>query len=267
MKNVNYLRAALTLGAMTLIGSGVSAQTQGRANTGTTTNATRSGVIQRNPTTGGAASGYYGGDGYTDYNYNFYGNPFISNGYNGNAFYGGGYGNGYSGDYSNNPYGNPSGNPYGGGNSGMNGYGSPTSPFDYGYGANYPGYYDPYGYYQNNAGNGVPADPNLNPATPNNGAVVRSVAPAAARVLPRTTDAIEAKRMANNRFYIGWTGENSAVNKITFAMLDLNKHAIMTRTVLQPPGEYTFPITSRMVYYQVVIEYVNGTTNTVTSSL
>ena len=277
MKNANYLRAALTLGALTLMSGGANAQTQGRATNGTS-GTTTNGVIQRNPNTGSAVNGYYGGAGYTDYNYGFYGNPFMSSGYNGNAFYGGGYGNGYGGDYGGGGYGNPYGNPYGagngGGNAGMNGYGSPYSPFDSGYGngsngygANYPGYYDPYGYYQNDAGSVVPADPNLNPNAPqNSGAAARTAAPAA-RILPRTTDTVEAKRMTNNRFYIGWTGENSAVNKITFAMLDLKKHAIMTRTVTQPPGEYTFPITSRMVYYQVVIEYVNGTTSTVTSPL
>ena len=279
MKNANDLRAALALGALTLITGAANAQTQNRATNGTRTNGTgTNGVITRYPTNGNAMSGYYGGD-------SSYGNPFLSNGYNGNAFYGGyygpnygysgGYGGGYGGGNSNNPYGNSYGAGYGGGNAGMNGYGSPYAGFDYGYGsgyngygANYLGYYDPYGYYQNDAGNIVPADPNLNPnVAPVPGAAPRPAAPVAARILPRTTDTIDAKRMTGNRFYIGWTGENSAVNKITFAMLDLKKHAIMTRTVNQPPGEYTFPITSRMVYYQVVIEYINGTTSTVTSPL
>ena len=301
MKNANYLRAALALGALTLIAGGTNAQTRGRATNGTTangaSNGTTNGVITRNPSTNGAAGGYYGGA--SNYDNGFYGNPLYNNGFNGSLSYGGGlydanyvlggnpFNYGYGGGY-NNPYGSPYS-----GNGGMNGY-SPYGPFAsaygnsaYGYGPNVTNdYYGNNGYYRDNAGNVLPIDPTLDPneapdprnAAPNAGyngqpgytnqrGYNGQVTPAAARILPRTTDSIEAKRLKGDRFHIVWTGDNSAVNKITFAMLDLNKHAIMTRTVLQPPGEYTFPITSRMVYYSVVIEYVNGTTSTVTSPL
>ena len=274
MRNSNFMRAALAMGAMTLIAGCANAQSQ-NTNGATNNGANNNGTITRNPYTNGAGGIYgtqnynygnpfYGGGYYGD---SFYGNPYYGGGYydayyvlGGNSPYGGAYGDVNAvGNNAYNPY--PASDPYSGNNA-NNFYGNP------GYGNNgYSdnGYYGNGGYY--NGGSAGYVGPNVP-----NGAANRVSNPGyngqpVARVLPRTTDTLEAKRVKGDKFYIGWKGDNNAVNKITFAMLDLNKRAIMTRTVTQPPGECTFPITSRMVYYQVVVEYVNGTTNTVTSPL
>ena len=224
---------ALAAGSLALIATTAQAQYSGYGT------AAGGSVVTTGPYVGGGYSPYY-----NPYSA-FYASPY---GYNyGGGYYGGGY-NGYVNGYD--------------GYGGYNGYNGGAYP---GYGPNdmaaYNQYY--YGYAPNDINNG-PAQV----ITPDgSGANVRPVRVAAPRVLPRTTDTIEARRERGNKFFIGWKGENSTVSKITFAMLDLNKRAIMTRTVTQPPGEYSFPITTRMVYYQVVVEYVNGTTNTVTSPL
>ena len=280
MKNSNSLTMALTLGAAVLIAGGANAQTRantnGNVNNGTVMNGS---ATNTNLGSAGFGTSYYGnGSGY-------YGSPFYGGGLYGNPYGGGYYDSFYTlGGGSNNAYGGLNGynsfNPYAAfdssyGNYNSNGaYGNyPSNYYGNGnngyYGANAPAgnnQYDANGNYQDNgAGNGAPTDPSAVPNRRYNN--YPAAAPAAARVLARTSDTMEAKRVKGDRFYVGWKGENSAVSKITFAMLDLNKRAIMTRTVTQPPGEYTFPITSRMVYYQMVIEYVNGTTSTVTSPL
>ena len=233
MKNTKLWNVALALGAMTLAANGANAQYY-QAGGGSAV------VLGGNYNGGGVVVGQNGAAApytpYAPYNYGNYG-------YSPYAYYG---------NYGYNPY----------------------AAFDVN---GYNGYYDYNGYYNYAPNAAVPAGDNAgynNTQTPNgapipapNGTVPRRAVTQTARFLPRTTDTIEARRMTGKRFQITWNGENSAVNKITFAMLDANKRAIQTRTVLQPPGECTFPISTRAAYYQVVVEYVNGTTNTVTSPL
>ncbi len=261
MKNGNFTKSLLTLGAVALVTGGANAQYN---TNGTNNNAANQGGLKRDPYTNGAG-GVYGSpnyaNGYGPYS-NYYSssyNPYYGNSFYGNPYYGGGFydsyyviggNNGYASAYGNGSYGS---DPYSNAN-GNNPYGSVQQNAGY----NFP----PENYYGNNPGY---AAPNGAPyATPSN---TLPAAPAAAPVLARTTDTLDARRVKGNKFYIGWKGDNNSVSKITFAMLDLNKRSIMTRVVTQAPGEYTFPVTSRMVYYQVVVEYLNGATNTVTSQL
>jgi hypothetical protein len=87
------------------------------------------------------------------------------------------------------------------------------------------------------------------------------------RVLPRSSDAIEVQRETNNRMRIVWSGDTSLVSRITFSLLDANRQPILRRTITRLPAEARFARSSSAAYYQVVIEYVNGTTRTLTSAL
>lgn len=293
MKNSNGLTAALAMGAAALIAGSVNAQVRGNTNSTTNNGATNNGVtVNGNATNTNLGSAGFGSSIYGNgvYGSSFYGGGFYGASYNGGgydytSFYtlGGGYGSGYD---SFNPYsafGMGYGNNYNGYPNNANGYPNNNNGYPngnngnnngyYGNNGNYPnttinntnGFDGSGGYYDNGTGGLALPDSSAAPARPYRNYPAASAS--APRILPRTSDTMEARRVKGDKFYIGWKGENSAVTKITFAMLDLKKHAIMTRTVTQAPGEYTFPITSRMVYYQMVIEYVNGTTSTVTSPL
>jgi hypothetical protein len=87
------------------------------------------------------------------------------------------------------------------------------------------------------------------------------------RPIPRTSDTFEARIEKDDRLYIRWAGEPSAVAGITFALLDKNRRVIRETRVSKPPAEARFTLTSRTAYYQVFVEYVNGTTTSVISPL
>jgi hypothetical protein len=177
------------------------------------------------------AMGFYGPYGYSGnpgYAYNGYDyNPY---GAYGPASYNGYYGyNGYNGyGYDNNAYLN-AGAP-------VNAYGVP----DYNYGA--PAY-------------------NYGPPMNRAAAYYRSNA------IPRTNDAISAVRQAGNRIQISWQGTPGLVQNITFSLLDQNRRPINQQLITSLPARATFTRTKNAAFYQVVVQYVNGTTTSVTSPL
>ena len=85
--------------------------------------------------------------------------------------------------------------------------------------------------------------------------------------IPRTSDAIEAKIEKDDRLTIKWSGEPRAVARITFALLDKKKAVLKKSTITRLPAEAHFSITSKTSYYQILVEYINGTTTSVISPL
>lgn len=85
--------------------------------------------------------------------------------------------------------------------------------------------------------------------------------------IPRTSDTIEASLESDNQIRIRWQGEPRAVARIRFALLDKNRSVIQQQTITSPPAEARLRRTKETAYYQVVVEYINGTTTTVVSPL
>lgn len=85
--------------------------------------------------------------------------------------------------------------------------------------------------------------------------------------IPRTSDTIEASLESDNQIHIRWQGEPRAVARIRFALLDKNRKVIQQQTITSPPAEARLRSTKETAYYQVVVEYINGTTTTVVSPL
>ncbi len=85
--------------------------------------------------------------------------------------------------------------------------------------------------------------------------------------IPRTSDSIEARIDKDNRLIIKWSGEPKAVASITFALLDKDRKPLKQEKITKLPTQASLSITSKTSYYQVHIEYVNGTTTNVISPL
>lgn len=84
--------------------------------------------------------------------------------------------------------------------------------------------------------------------------------------IPRTNDAILARK-SNGTLTITWRGEPRAVSIITFALLDKSDRAIARRIITGPPASAQFRLTKSAAAYQVTVEYINGTTTTVSTPL
>lgn len=83
--------------------------------------------------------------------------------------------------------------------------------------------------------------------------------------IPRTSDSIEARIEKSGKLLIRWQGEPRAVSRITVALLDQDRKVIKEQTITRLPAEARFTLTNKTSYYRVVIEYIDGTTNTIVS--
>lgn len=100
-----------------------------------------------------------------------------------------------------------------------------------------------------------------NPANPN------QPVPAFSGAIPRTSDTISARIDKENRLVISWAGDPRTVAGIRVALLDKDHKVIKEEAVTKLPVQARLAITSKTSYYQVYIEYVNGTVTNVISPL
>jgi hypothetical protein len=108
------------------------------------------------------------------------------------------------------------------------------------------------------SGNGQPADSSQTGAQNSN---------LTGKAIPRTSDIFEAKIEKDNNLFIKWTGEPRLVSSITFALLDKDRKPLKQEKITKLPTQARLSITSKTSYYQVYVEYVNGTTTNVISPL
>ena len=85
--------------------------------------------------------------------------------------------------------------------------------------------------------------------------------------IPRTDDRIQARKEKDGGILIQWQGDPRLVSRIVFMLLDEKGKTLRQRTIIEPPASIRFPRTDTSAYYEVRIEYVNGTTNTIASSI
>src|ERR1051325_974135 len=91
------------------------------------------------------------------------------------------------------------------------------------------------------------------------------VAPAA--VLPQTGSSIEATMEPHGQVLLKWQGDPTTVNRIGFALLDRSGNVIKQKILTTGAPQTRFALTNKSRYYRVVVEYMTGATNTVTSLL
>lgn len=64
---------------------------------------------------------------------------------------------------------------------------------------------------------------------------------------------------------LSWQGDTRNVARITYAVLGANYQILQARTITGPPNHARFMRRHDAAYYQVCVQYLNGTTNTITS--
>ncbi len=89
---------------------------------------------------------------------------------------------------------------------------------------------------------------------------------ASSNALPRTSDAIQVEK-DRTKVTFAWQGEPNAVRRITFALLDRAKQPIRQQVITRLPAEARLTRNGRTAYYQVRVEYLNGTTNNIIAPL
>lgn len=85
--------------------------------------------------------------------------------------------------------------------------------------------------------------------------------------IPRTDDHIQARKDKDGGISIEWQGGPRLVSRIVFMLLDAKGKTLRQRTIIEPPASIRFPRTDASASYEVRIEYINGTTNTIASSI
>jgi hypothetical protein len=85
--------------------------------------------------------------------------------------------------------------------------------------------------------------------------------------IARASETVEAKIEKDNRLAVTWSGDAASVARVRFLLLDKDRKVIKEEVVAQAPATARFTLTNRTAFYQVQVEYVNGTTTSVTSPI
>lgn len=134
-----------------------------------------------------------------------------------------------------------------------------------------PGFYDPFtfnpqpqvpqGYYL------IPVDPNaayggtfanIPPGSTGDQSTTRTTG---AYPIARTNDLIEAAYEKSGQLWMQWQGETMAARVVQFALLDSNRSIVKQVNVDELPAEARFDPNPKAAYGQIIVVYVNGTSN------
>jgi hypothetical protein len=85
--------------------------------------------------------------------------------------------------------------------------------------------------------------------------------------IARASETVEAKIEKDNRLAVTWSGDAASVARVRFILLDKDRKVIKEEVVAQVPATARFTLTNRTAFYQVQVEYVNGTTTSVISPI
>ncbi len=80
-------------------------------------------------------------------------------------------------------------------------------------------------------------------------------------------DSISAKFLPNDKFQITWNGDLSRIGALSFSLLDAHDKPLDTKKITKMPAQVQFSIKSKAANYQVVIQYRDGSSFTITSAL
>jgi hypothetical protein len=85
--------------------------------------------------------------------------------------------------------------------------------------------------------------------------------------IARASETLEAKIEKDNRLAVTWSGDAASVARVRFILLDKDRKAIKEEVVTQVPATARFTLTNKTAFYQVQVEYINGTTTSVISPI
>ncbi|HLJ54993.1 MAG TPA: hypothetical protein VKT77_08120 [Chthonomonadaceae bacterium] len=84
--------------------------------------------------------------------------------------------------------------------------------------------------------------------------------------VPHGSDGVRAWRVGN-QVALRWQGDPRIASSVTFSITDRNGRAIRGATVNELPAEARFTPTDNAAYYEAVVHYVDGQTNTIMGKL
>lgn len=91
--------------------------------------------------------------------------------------------------------------------------------------------------------------------------------PRAAGRVPHGSDAVRMWRVGRGQVALRWQGDPRIASSVTFQLVDRADRPIRATTVNQLPAEIHFTPPANAVYYQAIVHYVDGATNTIMGRL
>ena len=87
------------------------------------------------------------------------------------------------------------------------------------------------------------------------------------RVLSRKSEAVVATVDKDGKLVVKWQGDPDDVDRIRVALLDKKGKVISEKTITRLPAEAKLRLTNKTDAYRVAVEYLDGSTTTMTSPL
>ncbi len=85
--------------------------------------------------------------------------------------------------------------------------------------------------------------------------------------VPHGSDGVKMWRVNGNQVMLRWQGDSRVASSVTFSVTDRSGRALRSTTVHQLPAEVRFTPPANAAFYQAVVHYVDGATNTIMGRL
>jgi hypothetical protein len=85
--------------------------------------------------------------------------------------------------------------------------------------------------------------------------------------VPHGSDGVRAWRIPSGQVMLRWQGDGRIASSVTFQITDRSGRALRGTTVDQLPAEVKFTPPANAAYYQAIVHYVDGATNTIMGKL
>jgi len=81
--------------------------------------------------------------------------------------------------------------------------------------------------------------------------------------VPHGNDGVRVSRVGRGEMSLRWQGDPSTVSSVTFELVDSSLRPLRRTTVDQLPAEARFTPSPSAAFYQVIVHYIDGATNTI----
>jgi len=85
--------------------------------------------------------------------------------------------------------------------------------------------------------------------------------------VPHGSDGVRAWRVGRSQLALRWQGDPRVASSVTFQLTDRSGRVLRGTTVDQLPAEVKFTPPANAAYYQAIVHYVDGATNTIMGKL
>ena len=85
--------------------------------------------------------------------------------------------------------------------------------------------------------------------------------------VPHGADSVRASRLSNGQLTLRWVGDPRVASSISFALTDRSNRTLARTTISRLPAVVHFTPSPGAAFYEVVVHYIDGGTNTIMSRL